>query len=384
MAHGPGSPHALREANEARILAVVEQAGGLTHAEIARRSGLSPASVSNLVRSLAASGKVQVSDVLLAGRRSRLVTQKALPGFVLGLDLGRTHVRAAIADRTRTVVGEASASMEAESTVSEGVRLAVDTFARARDLGGVDPEDVLAAAVGLPGPVDQVTGMIGTETLLPKWTGVDLAAVFRDALKVPTAIENDANLGALGEWAWPSPLAATTFVYIRLATGIGGGIIIDGKLHRGAVGTAGELGHMAMDENGPMCRCGNRGCLEIFASTPRQLALLSGAISTEVDVEAWIRMAMAGSPPAVRLVEDMGRHIGTAVANLANLINPAVVALGGPITAVGDLLLDPVRSEVRRRAMPSAARAAEITAARHEPRSEVFGALALALSAAAA
>jgi predicted NBD/HSP70 family sugar kinase len=137
---------------------------------------------------------------------------------------------------------------------------------------------------------------------------------------------------------------------------------------------------MAVDENGPMCNCGNRGCLETIAATPRQLALLSGALGRDVTVEDWVRLALEGQPAAVRLVEDTGRHVGIAIANLANLINPAVVALGGPITAVGNLLLDQARVEVRRRAMPSAARAMSIAAAKHEPRSEVYGALVLAMS----
>ncbi|MDR1426146.1 MAG: ROK family protein, partial [Bifidobacteriaceae bacterium] len=189
MTHGPGSPHALREANKARILTTVVASGSLTHAQIARRSGLSRASVTNMVRELAAAGEVEVTDVLRAGRRSRLVTATGRPGYVLGLDLGRTHVRAAIADRTHQIHAEVEDRMPPEANVSEGVRLAIDTYAKARGIAGIRTEDVLAAAVGLPGPVDQVTGTIGAGTLLPKWTGVNVVAAFGEALNLPVRVE---------------------------------------------------------------------------------------------------------------------------------------------------------------------------------------------------
>ncbi|MDR3202050.1 MAG: ROK family transcriptional regulator [Bifidobacteriaceae bacterium] len=377
----PGSPRALREINAARILAALKLAGALPHAEIARRTGLSPASVTNIVRELTAVGAVEVADSLQDGRRCRLVSRRTRPGYVLGIDIGRTHLRACLADLGRHVIGESTRTMALGSPAEVGLELAEELLAEVVAAAGVSRDRLLAAGVGVPGPIHHATGTIGAGTLLPEWMGIDLPARFAQVLGVPTYVENDANLGALAEHSW-RPVresSASTLVYVRLATGIGSGIVVDGELYSGATGTAGEIGHVTVDENGPLCRCGNRGCLEAFAAPSSQVALLSSMLGRTVTVEDWVRMARAGSPAAVRLLEDMGHHIGAALANLCNLVNPDLVALGGPITAAGRLLLEPVRAEVRRRAIPAASEFVRIEVARHAERSAVFGAVSLAL-----
>jgi predicted NBD/HSP70 family sugar kinase len=363
-----------------RVLDLVQVAGPLTQAEISRRTGLSAASVTNIVRLLTDEGGVDVADAVQAGRRCRVVTPTCPPGLVLGIDIGRTHLRMCIADRAKTVLAEGSTDVAPGVSAEDGLGMCADLFATLLADNGLARDDVLVAAAGVPGPLDHQTGQIGAGSLLPEWNGIDLPERFSDALGLNVLVENDANLGALGEYLWDGiHTPRSSLIYLRLATGIGGGMVLDGHLHRGLSGTAGELGHMTIDENGRLCRCGNRGCLETLAATPVMLDVLASALERRVDLDTWLSMAAEGHTASVRLLEDMARHLGAVVANLCNLINPEVVCLGGPVTAAGDLLLAPMRDEVQRRAIPSASRRVRLEMSKHGPRSEVYGAVCLAI-----
>ncbi|MDR1393021.1 MAG: ROK family transcriptional regulator [Bifidobacteriaceae bacterium] len=378
---GPGSPAALRQANLARVIAAISAGGdGVTQAEIARRSGLSAATVTNLVRRLEQDGQVTVRSELRAGRRSRVVIPAAVPGFVLGFDLGRTHIRAGLATTGHRLVIQRHWVMPPETSAADGLaRCAAmrDDLLRQTSLRR---GDIKAVAAGVPGPLDSASGEIGAGAILPEWTGINLEERFSAALDFPVTVENDANLGALGEFIWgQAERVMAPQVYVRLTTGIGCGIVIDGyRLWRGAAGTAGELGHISLDSTGRLCRCGNRGCLETTASTPVLLENLSAALERSVTLPEWLAMAGHGQNASVRLLEDMGRNVGTAIATLVNLLSPAVVVVGGPVTAGGDLLLAPMRETVVRRSMPAPGRAVRLRLPRHPGMTELHGALALA------
>jgi predicted NBD/HSP70 family sugar kinase len=188
----------------------------------------------------------------------------------------------------------------------------------------------------------------------------------------------------LGEFTWDTPvLTPAPQVYALLSVGIGCGLVIDGnRLFRGAAGTAGELGHVTLDTSGRLCRCGNRGCVETTASTPVLLETLSAALERPVDLPEWLALARAGHNGSIRLLEDMGAQVGAAIANLVNLLSPASVVLGGPVTEAGDLLLLAVREAVTRRSMPAPGRKVHVRLARHPGLSELHGALALAAGSA--
>ncbi len=392
MTDHPGSTSALRRANTARVLSLVRECDGLVQAEIARRSGLSPATVTNLVRDLVAEGAVTVSDCTVNGRRARMVSPAVSPGYVLGVDLGRSHVRMMLADQGHRVMAEGFHLIDPALSSADGLVLVARLYDELLSQAGAVRSEVLHAGVGLPGPLDVETHQIGAGTLLPEWTGQDLSAAFTEALGVEVTVDNDANLGALGEYAWPVPDDPTTapapssgwqqsLVYVRLATGIGGGLVLDGQLFRGANGTAGEVGHQTIAENGPLCRCGNRGCLEAIASIPHFLGALSSALDRDVDVAGWVDLAKSGDTIAVRLVQDLGQHVGAALANLTNLVNPHRIVVGGPISATEEILLGPIRSEIRRRAIPAASRNVRVERTRHGDYAEVLGATHLALTA---
>ena len=168
-------------------------------------------------------------------------------------------------------------------------------------------------------------------------------------------------------------------VYLKLATGIGAGIVIDGRLFGGAGGTAGEIGHTSLDETGDICRCGSRGCLETYASGAAIAALLSRSLGEPLGPDDVMQRAVDGDPGSRRALADAGRHIGAAVADLCNLINPERIIVGGSMAVAGDVLLDPLREAVGLRAIPSAAEDVEIVLGELGERAELLGAVALVL-----
>jgi predicted NBD/HSP70 family sugar kinase len=246
---------------------------------------------------------------------------------------------------------------------------------------GVERKSVVGAGIGIPGPVDRARGTVGSASILPGWTGLRIESEMQERLGIPVEIENDANLGALAELTWGAGRECSNFAYIKAATGIGAGLVLDGRLLHGVSGTAGEIGHTTLDESGALCYCGNRGCLETVASGPAIIQLV-GRLDGEIPTLARIvELAVAGDLRCRRAVSDAGREIGVAVAGLCNLINPERVIIGGLLSRTGEVLLEPMRESIRRHAVQAAAESLDVRPAVFVERAELLGALALALQA---
>lgn len=376
----PGSQRGLRELNARRVLDTVAACGPLSQADIARTTQLSPATVSNIVRELVRRHEIDVAAGVSGGRRARLVRVRSGGTTVVGLDFGREHLRLAVGDRGRQVLAERAVSLPLGHHAEDGLEVAIDLLPGLLDDAGVSPGDVRAVGLGIPGPIVTGTRTVGPGAILPEWVGFDAGGTLGARLGVPVLVENDANLGALAEITWGPAVGARDLVYLKISTGIGCGLVIGGALYRGPSGTAGEIGHSTIDENGEVCRCGNRGCLETVASTAVVLRLLAPAHGPELTIDDVLRMAAAGDTGCRRVLEDVGRHLGTAVANLCNILNPPLVVLGGRLVDAGSVLLDPLRESVRRRAIRSAAESMTIVASTLGDRAQVLGALTLALT----
>jgi glucokinase len=218
--------------------------------------------------------------------------------------------------------------------------------------------------VGAPGPLNATTGTVLDAPNLTGWKNVPVKAMLEDALGVPVRVVNDANAAALGEFYFGAGRGYTNLVYLTISTGIGGGVVVDGRLLEGASGTAGEIGHMTIDRHGPVCRCGNLGCLEAIASgtaiarrfqeglaAGQQSAVtewLDGRAPTAGDVA---RGAAMGDPLALAIFTDAAEAIGLGVVNCVHIFNPDVIALGGGVSRAGSLLFDPIRKIVECYAM---------------------------------
>jgi glucokinase-like ROK family protein len=228
---------------------------------------------------------------------------------------------------------------------------------------------------------------------MPGWDRYPIRETLEKSWNRPVALTNDAEAGALGEWAFGAGRGERDLAYIKVGTGIGAGLLLDGKIYRGATGSAGEIGHLTMIENGPLCNCGNNGCLEALAggqAIARQAheavehgertVLSSMGRLEKLTAQDVASAAQRGDLVAQRIVSEAGSHLGIALAGLVNLFNPSMVVVGGGIAQIGDLFLQPVRDAVMRRSLPAAARTVKITTAILGHRSSSIGAAVEALS----
>ncbi|MGA5411692.1 ROK family transcriptional regulator [Streptomyces lavendulocolor] len=376
----PGSQTSLHRANLERVVRAVRMAGSLTQAEIARSTGLSAATVSNIVRELKDGGTVEVTPTSAGGRRARSVSLSGDAGIVIGVDFGHTHLRVAVGNLAHQVLAEESEPLDVDASSEEGFDRAEALVKRLIAATGISQDKVVGVGLGVPGPIDVSSGTLGSTAILPGWTGINPSEELAGRLGVPVYVDNDANLGALGELVWGGGRGVRDLAYIKVASGVGAGLVIDGQIYRGPGGTAGEIGHITLDESGPVCRCGNRGCLETFTAARYVLPLLQPSHGPHLTMERVVQLAREGDPGCRRVIGDVGRHIGSGVANLCNLLNPSRVVLGGDLAEAGELVLGPIRDSVSRYAIPSAARQLSVAPGALGGRAEVLGALALVLS----
>jgi predicted NBD/HSP70 family sugar kinase len=350
-----GSLEALRESNRLRVIDVLLEQGVASRAEIARRTGLSRTTVSSLVADLLERGILteRRDDAARpdggAGRPPVLLALDRSAGAAIGIDFGHSHLRVAVADLSHAILAEASRAMEVDDSASADFTAAAELVDEVLAASGVPRDRVISVGMGVPGPILHRTGEVGSGAILPGWVGVAAGEEMQRRLGLPVVVDNDANLGALAE-----------------------------AMH-GAGGTAGELGHVLVDEDGHVCRCGNRGCLETVAAVPRLLEQLSRTHGDGLLIDDVVRLASGGDPGCRRVIADAGHHIGRAVAMLCNLLNPGRVIVGGDLSAAGELLLDPLRAALRRYAIPAAAEAVQVVRGVLGEQAEVRGAVALAI-----
>jgi len=293
---------------------------------------------------------------------------------VVGIDIGGTKTLSAVVDAQGRVLARHRIDTPQRGP-ADFVQVLARELSTLLGLAGLQKEDLLGLGVGAPGPLDPETGVVFEPPNLTGWRDVPLGTMLFDATGVPTFVENDANAAALGE-AWVGAgVGVRDQIYITVSTGIGGGLIFNGDLYHGVSGTAGEIGHMTVEPDGPVCTCGRRGHLEGLASghaiarmaeeavragrQTRLAALPSGALDAAVVAQA----ALDGDAVAREIYARAGQHIGIAVASLVNVLNPAMVVFGGGVSKVGDLLFDTVRRVVRERAFERPAEAAKIVPA---------------------
>ncbi|QIM22599.1 ROK family transcriptional regulator [Phycicoccus sp. HDW14] len=374
----PGSQASLREMNRLRVLDAVREHGALTQVEIAGVTGLSAASVSNLVKELDLAGAVQLRPSIRNGRRATQVSVATSTGLVGAAVFGDRDIRVAVATGPGDIISQKRMPLPADHHADEGMARATRLIQELAENTGRTAGDLRALVVGLPAPIDTVSGEVGSEGVLPGWRGVAVGQAMQDALGVPVQLENTANLAAVGEFKLGALQGISNGVFLKVSYGVGAGLIIGGELFRGSAGTAGEIGHVTIDENGPICRCGNRGCLDTFVGARAVLAALRPSHGT-LTLRDVIGRALDGDPGCRRVLEDSGRHLGVALAGVVNLLNPQVVALGGQVARVGEILLDPMREAIERCAIPSAAASVEVRVGLLPPEeADVRGALAVA------
>lgn len=374
----PGSQTSLREANRARIVASLKHHGHLTQVELAGSTGLSPATVSNIVKELAASGVLNTSVTSRSGRRATEVTLARQLGLVAGLHFSSRHLRVAISDVGRTIVVENHVPLALDHRLDRELDRAALLLSDMLDSVNASFDDLLAVGLALPAPIDQRTGMIATPGLLKGWENVPIAEALRNRLDVPVFADHEAYLGGLAEARSGAARGARVAAYIQVGHSISAGIVIDGILYRGVTGKAGQIGHVTIDENGPICRCGSRGCLDTLAGGPALLELFRDDPGMQRIRDLLVR-AETGDASARRVIADAGRNIGTAAASLSNLFDPDLLVIGGELAQAGETLLAPLRHALERSALSGRAGVPDVVQGDLGDRAELLGCLALAI-----
>ncbi|MFZ2503391.1 MAG: ROK family transcriptional regulator [Nocardioides sp.] len=378
----PGSTASLRTANQQRVLDVLRGRGiedyqpnedaPITQADLARMTGLAPATVSNIVRELAGAGLLDT--VPGSGRRGTEVRLATSAGTVVGLDFGHSHVAVALGDLTGRLLAERREPIVTGHDHHAGLTQAAALVDGILAEAGQDRSSIRGMTMGLPAPITH--DVVRSTAILPGWVGVNARLAVREAFGLDVHVENDANLGALAEHRQGVARGHDTSVFVKISSGIGAGLILNNQLFRGDDGTAGEIGHLTLDEQGPVCRCGSRGCLETYAS----VSTLQTMMATQLpgaSLDTIVAAARDGNISALRSLEDAGLHLGWGLAAVVNLLNPSTIVVGGDMARAGEFLLGPVRIGLRRHALDAVATTPVLASALGE-RASLVGAVLLA------
>jgi glucokinase len=315
--------------------------------------------------------------------------------WVVGVDLGGTNIVVA----TMTADGQQTAGMQqgltlaaegADAVVHRIATMIEHSIAETITSHGIAREQVLGVGIGSPGPLDREKGIVIVTPNLG-WRDFPLRDRIGAAVGLPATLDNDANCATLGEWWIGAARGGRHVVGITIGTGIGGGLVLDGRLFHGASDVAGEIGHTTVDVTGRRCKCGNYGCIEAYASAPAiaeraREALEHGETSTisllvngdlsRITARVVYDAAKGGDPVALEIVREAAKFLGAGLANLLNIFNPDVVVIAGGVTAAGDTLFDPLRAEIRRRAFRPAVDACRVVAGTLPGTAGVAGAVA--------
>ena len=373
-----------RELNRLRVVDALRRAGTASRSDLARATGLSRTTVASLVADLQDRGLIveQANDRPQPAGRGRppvLLRLDAAAGSALGIDFGHRHVRVAVADLASTVLEERFLELDVDDAPEESLDTAAELVMDVLADAGVDRSRVIGAGMALAAPIDRHKGVLGS-TVLPGWAGIQAGEELSRRLEIPVELDNDANLGALAEVSFGAGRGFADVVYVMISAGIGAGLVLGGRLYHGASGTAGELGHIQIRADGAVCRCGSRCCLETVAATGPLLSLLRPTHGADLTLHGLLELVADGDLPARRVVNDAGRAVGRAVADLCNYLNPAAIIVGGDLSAAGPPLLEGIREAIDRYALPGASASVEVKAAVLGERAEVLGALALVIA----
>jgi predicted NBD/HSP70 family sugar kinase len=367
------------------VLNVVWKRRAISRAEIARNSGRSRSTISDVVGRLLSTELVAEvgSGESRGGRRPILVGFQDQAGVILGVDVGATHISVILTDlRGRTLAWQERAHpVHGDPKGAEAIIATLGEACLAEWNG--ERSRLMGIGVAVPSPVDPGSPDRVIERVLPAWRGHGLLDRLDAVFGVPVFVDNDANLGAVAERWWGEAVGIDDFVYLKVATGVGAGLMIGGEIYRGATGVAGEIGHMAIDPDGPECVCGNSGCLATLVGT-RQLVDRARALREhfpdsalakgDLDIRAIEDAALRDDRLALQIVNEAAVRLGIVVAGVLNLLNPGAVIIGGSLARAGRRLVEPLREAVATRTLVDSAAASDIRTSELGERAVALGA----------
>jgi len=360
----------------------------ISRADLARRLELARSTVSVIVDALLARGVVKEMrhGISGGGRRPMLLALDDTAFHLVGVDVGATHVTVVVTNLGGEVLARQSRDWAVREDPRGTLSLVEEMATKALHESRAERRALLGMGVAVPSPVDTRNPGFVSPRVLPAWAGLDVAERLGARFRVPVRVDNDANLGALFEARWGTGTRVDSLAYVKVATGVGAGLVLDGNIYRGARGVAGELGHLSIDTAGPACTCGLRGCLNTLVGTEPLLARArTGVVRGHRKfqrLEQLVDAALAGDPVARETVMYAGTQLGLGLAMLLNVLNPSVVVVGGGLVRAEALLLDAVRQTVARHCFSESLSHARIVAGRGGPDSVARGAATLVLDSA--
>ena len=385
----------IRKLNTAVILDILRRYAPLSRAEVAARTGLNRSTVSIIVNSLIEGGFVQETDLQSSkiGRPGMLLVLNPKGGFAVGVEIGVDFISLILTDFIANVLWRQRVSSNPAEDQIRILDRASELTQEAIDVGLEQGLRPLGIGVGVPGLVDTLQGKLIFAPNL-RWTNVPLRLMWSQRFDLPTFVENEANAAALGEYYFGVARGVNSFIYLSAGIGLGGGVLIDGKLFRGSSGYAGEVGHMTVDPDGDLCGCGKRGCWETKVG-PRAVLrgvrkiLADGAHSFINDLAAGdlesitfdmvVQAAESSDPVALKALQNVGEYLGVGVANLINIFNPELIVLGGALSLANEFLLPVIEDTVCESALKPPCENIHFEASAHGADACVMGAVALVL-----
>jgi glucokinase-like ROK family protein len=355
-------------AHQARLLTLLRDLGPVSRAELGEAVQLSRSKLALELDRLTDIGLVEPGGLAASrgGRRSAIVRLSSTIRF-LGIDIGATSVDVAVTDGQLNVLGQVSEAVDVRQGPDAVLAVVLELVGKLRSEGSAF--EIHGAGVGVPGPVSFRDGVPVAPPIMPGWDQFPVRTVLSQHFAAPVLVDNDVNIMALGEMHAGLARTVEDLLFVKVGTGVGCGIVVNGAVYRGASGSAGDIGHIRVDDDGPLCACGNVGCLEAYfsgaalarsateAAKAGRSEVLAGRLAaagalTAADVAA---AAAGGDPVAVELVRDGGRRLGLTLAGLVSFFNPGMVVIGGEVAAgLGHPLLAELRSVVYRRSLPLA------------------------------
>ena len=382
---------------EVEVMRALRRQGRISRSEISNITGWSKAKASQEIRSLMDKGYlVETGEgISQGGRKPRLLRINNQLGYIAGIDIGATSLDIALADVTGSILKRCSEPTDVKLPPEAVFGRCSELLLEMMQAQGGSSNQILGIGVGVPGPVDFARGVLVAPPLMPEWENFPIRDFFKKTFSSAfVVVDNDVNIMALGEIRAGDAANIDHFIFVKIGTGIGAGIISNGKLHRGSDGSAGDIGHICVDKEGPLCACGNKGCLEAMAAGPaiaskalnaarsgtspilRQMRESNGGILRPEDVNAACR---EGDQAALDIIRDSGQMIGDVLASLVNFFNPSHIFIGGGIANFGNHLLVAIRRAVLHRSLPLATTHLSIKFSRVGSNAGVMGAISLAL-----
>jgi glucokinase-like ROK family protein len=367
---------------------------GISRTDLAEEMGLTRAAVSLIVNDLIENDVILEAEsrAIPNGRPPVVLEINPKRGLVAAVDMGATHVNIALADFSAKIVEEISLPFDIKQGPQKCLAEVKRVLQELLDRYGISISEIMAVGVGVPGPVIKDAGMVMSPPIMPGWDRYPIRKTLEKEWGCPVSLNNDAELGALGEWAYGAGRGEKNLAFIKVGSGIGAGLIINQQIYGGTTGSAGEIGHITIDENGPLCTCGNHGCMEAFAGgnaialqakklvESGKRTLLSNISKESITAQEVAESARRGDLPSQEIIMRAGTFIGIAIAGLVNLFNPSAVIIGGGVAQAGDLLTTSIRQAVRERSLHASEQSVHITTAMLGQRSSLIGATVQAIN----